>query len=79
LAKGGPTPTGSKGDPVTIGSVVLGVLPVAIPAVVTLTQAWMARGQGRHVKFKAKGIEFEGSPEELQKLLTTLEKGKKKK
>jgi len=31
------------------------------------------------VKFKGKGIEFEGSPEELQRLLATLEKGKKKK
>jgi hypothetical protein len=79
LAREGPAPTGSKGDPVSIGSLVLGVLPAAIPAVVTLAQAWMARGQGRHVKFKGKGFEFEGTPEELQKLLTTLEKGKKKK
>jgi len=31
------------------------------------------------VKFKGKGIEFEGSPEELQKLLASLEKGKTKK
>jgi hypothetical protein len=31
------------------------------------------------VKFKAKGIEFEGSPEEFEKLLAALEKGKKKK
>lgn len=79
LARGGPAPTGSKGDPVTIGSITLGVLPFAIPGVVTLVQAWMARGQGRNVKFKGKGIEFEGSPEELQKLLATLEKGRKKK
>ena len=37
------------------------------------------RGQGYIVKFKDKGFEFEGSPEESQKLLATLEKGKKKK
>ncbi len=37
------------------------------------------RGQGRTVKFKGKGFEFEGSPEELQKLLKQLEKEKKKK
>jgi hypothetical protein len=37
------------------------------------------RGQGRTVKFKGKGIDFEGSPEELKKLLATLDMGKKKK
>jgi hypothetical protein len=30
------------------------------------------------VKFKGKGIEFEGSPEELQRLLESLEKKNKK-
>lgn len=79
LAKGGPAPEGSKGDPITIGNIALEVLPVAIPSVIGLVQAWMNRGQGRTVKFKGKGIEFEGSPEELQKILAKLEKGKKKK
>jgi hypothetical protein len=79
LAQGGLAPQGSKGDPITIGSIALGVLPAAIPGVITLVQAWMTRGQGRTVKFKGKGIEFEGSPEELQKFLRTLEEGRKKK
>jgi hypothetical protein len=79
LTKGGPAPEGSKGDPITIGSIVISALPTALPAVVALVQAWSSRGQGRTVKFKGKGIEFEGSPEELQKLLAMLEKGKKKK
>jgi hypothetical protein len=79
LTKGEPAPEGSKGDPVTIGSIIISALPTALPAVVTLVQAWSTRGQGRTVKFKGKGIEFEGSPEELQKLLATLDKGKKKK
>lgn len=79
LAKGGLAPKGSKGDPITIGSIAIEVLPVAIPSIITLIQSWMARGQGRTVKFKGKGIEFEGSPEEFQKLLATLEKGKKQK
>jgi hypothetical protein len=79
LEKGAPAPEGSKGDPVTIGTIALEVLPVTIPAVIGLVQAWISRGQGRTVKFKGKGIEFEGSPEELQKLLASLEKGKKKK
>ena len=79
LTKGGPTPKGSKGDPLTIGSIMISALPTALPAVVALVQAWTARGQGRTVKFKGRGIEFEGSPEELQKILAALEKGKKKK
>jgi hypothetical protein len=79
LTKGGPAPKGSKGDPVTIGSIAIELLPAVLPSVVGLVQAWSARGQGRSVKFKGRGIEFEGSPEELQKLLASLEKGKKKK
>jgi hypothetical protein len=79
LTKGESAPSGSKGDPVTIGNIALEVLPVAIPSVVAFVQAWVMRGQGRTVKFKGKGIEFEGSPEELQKLLAKLEKGIKRK
>lgn len=78
LAPSESAPEGSKGDPVTIGALALEVLPVAIPGVIALVQAWVMRGQNRTVKFKGKGIEFEGSPEELKKLLEKLEKGKKK-
>ena len=84
LAKGGSAPAGTKsGDAVTMGSIVISALPTVFPAVVGLVQAWAARGHGRTVKFKGKVgrevFEFEGSPEEFQKLLATLEKGKKKK
>jgi len=79
LVKGDPAPQGSKGDPITIGAIALEVLPAAIPSVIALVQSWMTRGQGRTVKFRGKGIEFEGPPEELQKLLASLAKGKKKK
>jgi hypothetical protein len=79
LEKGEFAPEGSKGDPVAMGSIVISALPTVLPLVVTLVQSWASRGQGRTVKFKGKGIEFEGSPEELQKLLASLEKGKKKK
>jgi hypothetical protein len=80
LTKGGEAPAGTKsGDQVTMGSIVISALPTVIPAVVTLVQAWTSRGQGRIVKFKAKGIEFEGSPEEFQKLLESLGTQKKKK
>jgi len=79
LTKGGPAPAGSKGDPIALGSIALELMPAVLPSVLGLVQAWVTRGQGRTVKFKGKGIEFEGSPEELQKLLATLNKGKKKK
>lgn len=79
LTRGGPAPVGSKGDPITFGSIAIELMPAVLPSVIGLVQAWVTRGQGRTVKFKGKGIEFEGSPEELQKLLASLEKGKKKK
>lgn len=78
LTKGEPAPKGSKGDPIAIGSIVISALPSVLPSVVALVQIWAARGQGRTVKFKGKGIEFEGSSEELIKLLGKIEKGKKK-
>lgn len=82
LTKGGPAPKGSKGELLTIGSIAIDLLPAVLPNVIGLVQAWVMRGQGRTVKFKGKiggqMIEFEGPPEELQKLLEILEKGKKK-
>lgn len=80
LAKAGNAPLGTKSaDAITMGSIVVSALPSVLPAVVALVQSWAARRQGRTVKFKGKGIEFEGSPEELQKILATLEKVKRKK
>jgi hypothetical protein len=78
LAEGEPAPKGAKGEPTTIGSIVVSTLPSILPAIVALVQVWAARGQGRMVKFKGKGIEFEGSAEDLKKLLGQIEKGKKK-
>ena len=75
LAKGGPAPVGSKGDALTMGAIVLEVLPAILPSVLGLLQSWVTRGQGRMVKFKGMGIEFEGSREEFQKILELLSKG----
>ena len=75
----GSAPEGSKGDPVTIGSLAMTVLPAVLPGVIDMVKDWASRGKGRTVKFKGKGIEFEGSPEDLEKLLAKLDKGKKKK
>jgi hypothetical protein len=78
----GTAPEGSKGDPVTIGALAIEVLPAVLPSVIALVQAWVMRGQGRTVKFKGRvggqTIDFEGSQEDLQKILAALEKGKKK-
>src|SRR5512143_280950 len=78
LAKGGAAPAGSKGDPVTIGSIAVVVLPAILPKVVELVQSWSQRGQGRTVKFKGKvggqDVEFEGAAEDLQKLVGKLQK-----
>jgi len=79
LVSVGTAPEGSKGDPITIGTLAMTALPIVLPGVIDMIKAWATRGQGRTVKFKGKGIEFEGSPEELEKLLATLEKGRKKK
>lgn len=82
LAKGALAPAGSKGDPVTIGSIAFVVLPAVLPKVVELVQAWMQRGRGRTAKFKGtiggRTVEFEGAAEDLLKLLAQLQKGGKK-
>lgn len=83
LTKDSPAPAGTKSvDPVTAGAIAIAVLPTVLPKVVEAIQAWVLRGNNRTVKFKGKvagqAIEFEGSAEELHKLLVTLSKGKKK-
>lgn len=73
LVSVGTAPEGSKGDPITIGTLAMTVMPAILPGVIDLIRDWAGRREGRTVKFKGKGIEFEGSPEELQRLLDTLE------
>ena len=73
LVSVGTAPEGSKGDPITIGTLALTVMPAILPGVIDLIRDWTGRREGRTVKFKGKGIEFEGSPEELQRLLDSLE------
>jgi hypothetical protein len=73
LTKGEVAPEGSKGEPSILGSIVVSALPTVLPAIVAFVQSWSTRGRGRTVKFKGRGIEFEGSPEELQKLLVSIE------
>jgi len=79
--KAGPAPKGTKsGDVVTIGTLAVQVLPAVLPGLFSLVQDWVARGRGaRTIKFKYGGIEYEGSRDDLEKILEKLEKGKKKK
>jgi hypothetical protein len=83
LAKGESAPRGTKGDPITVGSIAIAVLPVVLPKMVETIQAWLLRGNNRTVKFKGKinghQLDFEGSTEDLQKILVSFEKGKRKK
>ncbi len=75
LAHSGAAPEGSKAaELVSIGTIAVAVLPAALPKLIEFLQAWATRARGRTVKFKGKGIEFEGSPEDLQKLLQQLDK-----
>ncbi len=78
LTAGPAAPSGTKGDPIALGSIVVQSLPSVLPAVIGLVQSWVAGGPGRTVKFKSKDFEFEGSPEELQKILATYRGGKKR-
>lgn len=81
LVSGGSAPLGAKGDPVTIGSIALVVLPAVLPKIADMVQAWVLRGSGRTVKFKGRiagqAVEFEGSAADLQKLIERLEQGRK--
>lgn len=83
LVQGGPVPSGAKGDPVTVGSIAIAVLPALLPKIVETIQGWLLRGNNRTVKFKGvvngQSVDFEGTAEDLQKLLQALTKGKKKK
>jgi hypothetical protein len=78
LIQGTPAPSGAKGDPVALGSIAVQLLPAVLPGIIGLVQAWVDRGPGRKVKFKSGAMEFEGSPEDLHKLLVELDKRKKK-
>ncbi|HNE03004.1 MAG TPA: hypothetical protein PLT08_00690 [Anaerolineales bacterium] len=63
---------------VMLSSLVIHVLlPAILPAVVETIQSWVSRSSGRSIKFTGKvggqTIEFEGSPADFKKLITTLE------
>lgn len=73
--------TGAKGDPLTIGAILLVALPALLPNLVAFLQTWSLRGENRKVRIKTPaGVEVEFSPEkrlsqaELLALVETLGK-----
>jgi hypothetical protein len=62
-APGDATPEGAKGDPVTIGALILAVMPVVLPKLVEFMQTWALRGENRTVKIKTTGLELEFTPD----------------
>jgi hypothetical protein len=83
LAAGGKALSGTKGvDSIAAGTIAMAVLPNILPQVLAFLQAWSLQGRGRSIKFKGKianqQIDFEGSFEEMEKLVALLEQEKKK-
>lgn len=77
LAGAGTAPEGTKSaEAVTLGAVAVAVLPSVLPKIVEFCQAWALRGQGRTVKFEGnihgQNVKFEGTADELQRLLALL-------
>jgi hypothetical protein len=79
----GAPPVGAKGvEAVTAGTIAVSVLPAVFPKLVEFLQAWSLQGRGRTIKFKGRiagqNVDFEGSIDEMQKLVSILEKQQKK-
>jgi len=56
--------SGIKGDPLTIGAILLVALPALLPNLVAFLQSWSLRGENRKVRIKTPaGVEIEFSPE----------------
>jgi len=82
LLKEGPAPQGTKSaEIVTMGGLLLSVLPSVLPSVVGFLQSWASRGDGRKVKIKTqvgdRSVELEYVPSamsqaELKSLVETL-------
>lgn len=70
-------PEGAKSmEAVTLGAIVMAVLPKAIPKLIELVQAWIERGTGRRVVFKGQvngeDVEFEGDSKDFKLFLESL-------
>jgi hypothetical protein len=78
LSTNGEAPEGTKGlDSVAIGAIAISVLPSMFSTLFEHLLSWSLQGRGRTIKFKGwvanQQIEFEGSFDEMQKLVVFLE------
>lgn len=79
LVREGSVPSGAKSvEAITLGAILMAVLPKAVPKVIELLQAWIERGTGRKVIFKGKiggeTIEFEGDSKNFKAFMESLGK-----
>jgi hypothetical protein len=82
LAKGSELPAGAKGDPITVGSIVVALASAGVfTGLIELIKSWALRREGRTVTIKAKAgdreVELayspaETSPEEMTQFLDTI-------
>ena len=82
LAPGTDLPAGAKGDPITIGSIIVTLASAGVfTGLVEVLKSWVLRREGRTVKFKAKvqGQEVEmtysqasTSPQEMSRFVSAV-------
>ena len=76
LARGEEAPAGAKGDGVTLGSIVVAVVPAFIPLVIEYVRAWAERQRTDDLRFSGTinghPIDFAGSRKELEVLARSL-------
>jgi hypothetical protein len=72
------TPGAKSVEVVTLGAIIMAVLPKAVPKIIDLLQGWIERGTGRRVLLKGeiggKNVEFEGGSKDFKELLNSLER-----
>lgn len=72
------TPGAKSVEAVTLGAIIMAVLPKAVPKVIELLQSWIERGVGRRViikgEIRGRNIEFEGDSKDFKALLESLER-----
>lgn len=67
-------PAGIKGDPITIGALILGVAAATIPNVILLIQNWLLRQNNHTIRVRIGEVELEvprnASKEEIGKIVS---------
>lgn len=76
VRSGNPPPGTKAGEALEWGQIAVVALPAILPFVIDLCKQWANRGKERKVRFKAniagQDYDIEGTPEDLQRLLSLL-------